>query len=842
MPNIVHIDGILKVQSVLRRDPMPTEGFPSVATAVPATIPALPSLPDKAPPMPAAVKPITPDSPDIRPTHMLSPPMQPSFAYTSSGHFSCSQTHSCNPPEQALNKGTRGAVVPSHSHGVHAECRDPSQVLIRQTEEDCRPSGISQAGSRRGQGVPAQGFGLPPMPAAHSAGSPSIPKGRVGKGVAHPASKTPGVSSAWGKHSMKSKGSRPPNIVPAGARSKPAPGWNDDFSVQYTDPVSIKDQERHMSKSHLGSAKQSQMPSGCTALQLPRGQSAVAQHGPAKQASSVGSAAGASRANKPPAVLWTHQGCRPLAAHEPCAHCVDSVYTNDDWECSLQSAQIGCSSVHSRNLDSAQSYLRPLKGEHAGSIGLCGQTELDKASFMRVKGAPIQAGQQQSQLLPPLLTALVLDQAMSVAMPLTSSAASFLMHTSSFSPLRDSQLDSSSPSHPSFAHTSGQKSHGSIRQNPWAECKAMLTHAEVHNAEAGQQQADRSPSAQCSHESSHDVSHDRFVSSNSPVCTAPVKGSWQRATAQVRSQAASSHAHRAEDMQSASAAQQNRAQGSRAHWSKVTEDFPEQGNKAVVAHHSPASSFEAASSSKAGSKSGSAVGVAAACSTSTCKPCSSLNAAGCSPCASFLAAQMASKATKPTGPFMQRPGSAVDVEDARVAAAAEAASIAAGTEAASCHLASSLPMLTDCLARQPWSCEGTDQLSCRTPEEILSALNSTDQAFLAAAKPLQQVTDLPALEPLQHSNSSAVVLDSQRIQTKLGCVSRSSCIHIPAHIDDDDLVLHDSKSEAADMSYSQPGVTDTSFGKAVYQSGAGCATAKGCTSPGAYEALCMHVV
>ncbi|KAL0032595.1 hypothetical protein WJX77_009693 [Trebouxia sp. C0004] len=47
---------------------MPTEGFPPMATAVPATIPALPPLPDKPPPMPAAVKPITPDSPDIRPT------------------------------------------------------------------------------------------------------------------------------------------------------------------------------------------------------------------------------------------------------------------------------------------------------------------------------------------------------------------------------------------------------------------------------------------------------------------------------------------------------------------------------------------------------------------------------------------------------------------------------------------------------------------------------------------------------------------------------------------------------------------------------------------------------
>lgn len=373
------------VRSVLRRGPIPTEGFPPVATAVPVTIPALPPLPDKAPPLPAAVKPITPDSPDIRPTHMLSPPMQLGFANTSFGHFSRSQIPSCNPAEQALNKGSPCEVVPSCSHGVHAERRDPGQILIRQTEENRRSSGISQAGSHSSQAVPAQGASLPPIPAAHSAGSPPIPKGRAGKGVAHPASKAPGVSSTRGKHSMKSKGSRPNIIVPAGARSKPAPGWNDDFSVQYSDPVSIKDQERHMSKTHQGSAKQSQMPSGHTALQPPGGQSAAAQHGPAKQASSVGSAAGASRAHKPPAVPWTQQGCRPPAAHEPSDQCVDTVYMNDDWECSLQSAQIGCSSVHSRNLDSAQSPLRPLKGEHGSSIGVCGQAELDKASSTSVK-------------------------------------------------------------------------------------------------------------------------------------------------------------------------------------------------------------------------------------------------------------------------------------------------------------------------------------------------------------------------------------------------------------------------------------------------------------------------
>ena len=371
------------VQSVLRRGPLPTEGFPPMATAAPVTNPTLPPLPYKAPPLPAAVKRITPDNPDIRPTHILSPPMQLSFASTSFGHFSCSQP----PLKQALNRGSLGALFPSDRHALHAERQDPGQVLIRQTEEGCRPSGNSQAGLHRGQGVPTQGFGLPPIPAAHSAGSPPLPKGRVSKGVAHPAPKAPGISSTRGMHSMTSKGSRPPNIVPTRARSKPASGWNDDFSVQHSDPVSIKDQERHMSKKHQGSAKQSQTPSGRTVLQPPGGQSASAQHGPGKQTSSVGSATGASRAHKPPAVPRTQHGCRPLAAHEPCAQCVGTASMHDDWECSLQSEQIGYSSVHSRNLDSAQSPLRPLgkQGELGGSIDFCGQAQLDKASFTNAK-------------------------------------------------------------------------------------------------------------------------------------------------------------------------------------------------------------------------------------------------------------------------------------------------------------------------------------------------------------------------------------------------------------------------------------------------------------------------
>lgn len=317
-----------------------------------------------------------------------------------------------------------------------------------------------------------------------------------------------------------------------------------------------------------------------------------------------------------------------------------------------------------------------------------------------------------------------------MAAPLTSSAASFLMHTSSFSPLRDSQLESSSPSHPLFAHTSGQKSHGSIGQNPWVECKALPTDTE-------------------------------------------------------------------------------------------------QGGNAVIAQHSPASSLETASSGKAGSKSGSGVVVAATCSTSTCKPSSSLNAAGCIPHASCSVVQMASRASKLTDHFTPRPGSAVNVEEA---------SIAAEAEAASCHLASSLPMLTDYLARQSLSCKGTDQLSCSGPEEMLSVLNSTDLAFLVATEPLQQESDWPRLEPLQLSTSTTVALDSQRFQTNLGNVSRSSCIHIPAHIDDgvdddDDLVLHDSKSEAGVMSHSQPGGTDASCDKAVFLDGAGCAAAEDCSFP-----------
>lgn len=65
---------------------------------------------------------------------------------------------------------------------------------------------------------------------------------------------------------------------------------------------------------------------------------------------------------------------------------------------------------------------------------------------------------------PPLLDAMVHSQQSSQHQSDDSPVASFLMHASSMTPLRSSQLESSSPSHPLFLHTSLQQRATSLQQ------------------------------------------------------------------------------------------------------------------------------------------------------------------------------------------------------------------------------------------------------------------------------------------------------------------------------------------------------------------------------------------
>ena len=75
------------------------------------------------------------------------------------------------------------------------------------------------------------------------------------------------------------------------------------------------------------------------------------------------------------------------------------------------------------------------------------------------------AGTANTISTPPLLSAMVHSQQGHQDQSYDSPVASFLMHSSSMTPLRSSQLESSSPSHPLFLHTSLQQQTVSLQQS-----------------------------------------------------------------------------------------------------------------------------------------------------------------------------------------------------------------------------------------------------------------------------------------------------------------------------------------------------------------------------------------
>ena len=82
------------------------------------------------------------------------------------------------------------------------------------------------------------------------------------------------------------------------------------------------------------------------------------------------------------------------------------------------------------------------------------------------KSQATMAGTASTVNTPPLLSAMVHSQQGSQDQSYDSPVASFLMHSSSMTPLRSSQLESSSPSHPLFWHTSLQQQAVSLQQSP----------------------------------------------------------------------------------------------------------------------------------------------------------------------------------------------------------------------------------------------------------------------------------------------------------------------------------------------------------------------------------------
>lgn len=330
-----------------------------MATAGPVSSSALPPLPSKALPLAAAIKPIKPDGPDAKPSHLLSQATQLGSADSRPTHFSRPLTTS-----RSSASSSHGAIAPSSSQALRIVAQD----MQAQADDKCRPSGIGRVGSHKGQAVCLRGVGLPPIP--HLAGSPTLPKGRTGKGRAHAASNAPDHirNAGRSKADLKGASSGSPSSASTGARSKAAAGWNSDFSVQYNDPVSLKDQERALKMNRRGPAKQPLTPPGHRVQQLTGASTTAVQHGSAK---SVRSHA-------------THTCRSQLGGRTSGQHAVscelDGVSVLDDWQPGNESCALtNCSSAYSRNLDSAQSPLRHGRAKHGSSIWVHGHAELDKA-------------------------------------------------------------------------------------------------------------------------------------------------------------------------------------------------------------------------------------------------------------------------------------------------------------------------------------------------------------------------------------------------------------------------------------------------------------------------------
>jgi len=352
--------------SAFCRGPQAIEGLarlataqPASATASPSPISALPPLPSKIPSHHVHLKPITPDSPDAKPANLFSPQLN-------SGHGSPSHPSPSQIPSYHQISLSCSPKVSSGSHGRSWEA-----------EEEQRLSSMSRdrTASHKGHRTP-QGFGLPPIPATPAASSPPmppLPAGKAARAVRYAAlgqatklgtsNKPTGKHSAW----LKSHGSTGGDSSPAGARSRLVPGWNSDFSVQYCDPVSLKDQERVFQKKLQGSAKQLSTAAPCRGQQ----QAQPALHG---RVTAVQQAQQPSNEQRRVIKAMSHCLIGRGAGDADGPDCCPAV--NDaSRHCGRSWGQPDSSLGDSRNLDSAQSPLRPCK-DTAGCAGVHGQTDV----------------------------------------------------------------------------------------------------------------------------------------------------------------------------------------------------------------------------------------------------------------------------------------------------------------------------------------------------------------------------------------------------------------------------------------------------------------------------------
>ena len=213
----------------------------------------------------------------------------------------------------------------------------------------------------------AKGHGFPPIPGASTQTSWSPHKDQQ-------AALSTGEEKAAGVRPGKQQGqTQVAGKVSRGRAKKGVPAWNSNFSIKYEEPLSIKDQERALRHAAQGRSKQL------------HASAASREQGPSVVNSKLTSA------NQPPSSWpalsnFTHQPAalrdsRPQQPASAARHHtkattpsqnVDGAYMGSEaveptgWEqskgrtCSIKLR--GGSTAYSRNLDSAQSPLRPAKG------------------------------------------------------------------------------------------------------------------------------------------------------------------------------------------------------------------------------------------------------------------------------------------------------------------------------------------------------------------------------------------------------------------------------------------------------------------------------------------------
>ncbi len=380
----------------------------------------------------------------------------------------------------------------------------------------------------------------------------------------------------------------------------------------------------------------------------------------------------------------------------------------------------------------------------------------------QLQGPNVQAGLQQgsgSQTLPPLLNAMVHSQDNPEVEPCAGSAASFLMHTSSFSPLRCLELESSSPSHPTYAQNSLQGSDVCTGVRSWAQAEDALGPGGV------QQQT-----------------------------TGSAQGSWQQSKAETGPRHRALCCHRP-SLSAANMSGADSSKGSFLH--ALANDDPEQGTCVVIAQDTPLCSHAAGfhDTRRAGIAADSAamysIKAAAASAGPGILDTAHSRLAGflpsCNPC------QAANAALVPASKFQHWPSSITEAEEASQSAAAL-------SQRSGVHRhggAASFPLLTTYQPRQPLSCSSNSQPTSSVQEEGgLSALNSADLAYLAARQSVQQVVAAPAPKPVQHLSKSSEDAFCACQGMKQGISSSSSQDHHwMVDMGDEDVVLHDSVSD-----------------------------------------------